>query len=373
MQHSTIILNHALPPDDNQASSHGHKLNTGLQRARVTNPSTGNFNALQMPNLKRLLYSSHIRYSPHRAPNALNTGLECAVADALGCPDIEEPLPFAALKALELGPNLTKSSPDAQECWAFINLCGWSVQHGQVTCTGDAKALGLTAHESMQLLEDLTPYFLEDAIELFSHPILPPGQWLARSTHFYGLKSPSIQRISQRVIDDFLIGAADTVQPPSASTLRRLQNEMQMLLHQHPINDHRSIAINSFWISGCADLRKFKKTVPEIKSQLDQILLVDVLQMSEINLADSSLEEYQRVWSTQMQLIDELYLSNHGPSDKSLQPSVCQASKLQSPKLLYLCSDLDFTLLRQTEAGWMTAIKNLLTPKKLSDLLRPYS
>ena len=39
-----------------------------------------------------------------------------------------------------------------------------------------------------------------------------------------------------------------------AKTLRRLQNEMQMLLYHHPLNDERArfklANVNSFWVSG---------------------------------------------------------------------------------------------------------------------------
>jgi hypothetical protein len=43
-------------------------------------------------------------------------------------------------------------------------------------------------------------------------------------------------------------------QSPSQRLLRRLQNEMQMLLYTHTLNDHRQVPINSFWWSGTGDL-----------------------------------------------------------------------------------------------------------------------
>jgi hypothetical protein len=43
-----------------------------------------------------------------------------------------------------------------------------------------------------------------------------------------------------------------------AAPLRRLQNEMQMLLYHHPVNDQRiergEAAVNSFWFSDCGHL-----------------------------------------------------------------------------------------------------------------------
>jgi hypothetical protein len=36
--------------------------------------------------------------------------------------------------------------------------------------------------------------------------------------------------------------------------LRRLQNEMQMLLYTHPVNEGRALTINSFWLHGTGAL-----------------------------------------------------------------------------------------------------------------------
>jgi hypothetical protein len=45
---------------------------------------------------------------------------------------------------------------------------------------------------------------------------------------------------------------------PQAAPLRRLQNEMQMLLYTHPVNDARAARgvppVNSFWLSGTGAL-----------------------------------------------------------------------------------------------------------------------
>jgi hypothetical protein len=45
---------------------------------------------------------------------------------------------------------------------------------------------------------------------------------------------------------------------PAHPTLRRLQNEMQMLMYTHPVNEARSQSrrptVNSFWISGAGAL-----------------------------------------------------------------------------------------------------------------------
>jgi hypothetical protein len=52
-----------------------------------------------------------------------------------------------------------------------------------------------------------------------------------------------------------------------AQPLRRLQNEMQMLLYTHPVNDARAarklLPINSFWISGTGTLPADFEATPD--------------------------------------------------------------------------------------------------------------
>ncbi|HJV96354.1 MAG TPA: hypothetical protein VJ608_09975, partial [Albitalea sp.] len=48
--------------------------------------------------------------------------------------------------------------------------------------------------------------------------------------------------------------------------VRRLQNEVQMLLYTHPINDAREargeLPVNSFWLSGCGRLQQANTAAP---------------------------------------------------------------------------------------------------------------
>jgi len=45
-----------------------------------------------------------------------------------------------------------------------------------------------------------------------------------------------------------------SAQSSAQRMIRRLQNEMQMLLYTHPLNEARDQPVNSFWVSGCGDL-----------------------------------------------------------------------------------------------------------------------
>ena len=69
-----------------------------------------------------------------------------------------------------------------------------------------------------------------------------------------------------------------------ARSLRRLQNEMQMLLYRHPVNDARAaqrrLTVNSFWISGTGTLPSGavdKSDTMSVQHSLEAAALRDVL------------------------------------------------------------------------------------------------
>ena len=74
-------------------------------------------------------------------------------------------------------------------------------------------------------------------------------RWYVAHESLQGLATASLDRVIGRNIDAWL------PRQPEAKRLRRLQNEVQMLLHRHPVNEAREAAgalpVNSFWLSGC--------------------------------------------------------------------------------------------------------------------------
>ncbi len=169
---------------------------------------------------------------------------ERAWAKAVGWPAQDGCLPWAARAAAESG----LAANDAAKGWAFINLCNWHVSNGQVTL-GDPAYLQIDEATDATLLKAMQSFFAEDGISL--HPY-KPGQWLAQSPLLADLPTASLDRVIGRNIDPWLVGshvAADALSP-AAKLLRRLQNEMQMLLYTHPVNDSRRLTINSFWVHG---------------------------------------------------------------------------------------------------------------------------
>ncbi len=189
---------------------------------------------------------------------------ERAWGQLLGWPMVDGGLPWAARAAAKQVLAAThahsgaayqapeththEASPVSPSAWAFISLCNWHVSNGQVTL-GDPAHLALDADTDALLFKAMQPFFAEDGIELFPYK---PGQWLARSPLFEELRTASLDRVIGRNIDPWLVGCETGVErlSPAAQLVRRLQNEMQMLLYTHPVNDNRRLTINSFWVHG---------------------------------------------------------------------------------------------------------------------------
>lgn len=183
---------------------------------------------------------------------------ERAWAKAVGWPAQDGCLPWAARAAAESG----LAASDAAKGWAFINLCNWHVSNGQVTL-GDPAYLQIDEATDDTLLKAMQNFFAEDGIRL--HPY-KPGQWLAQSHLFVELPTASLDRVIGRNIDPWLVGshvAADALSP-AAKLLRRLQNEMQMLLYTHPVNEGRGLTINSFWVHGTGALSPTTRAEPKV-------------------------------------------------------------------------------------------------------------
>lgn len=177
---------------------------------------------------------------------------ERAWAQAVGWPVVDGGVPWAAQAARAQG--LLPQDPSASSTaagWAFVTLCNWQVSNGQVIL-GDPAQLPIDAATDATLFTDMQRFFAEDGITLYPYQL---GQWLAKSSHFVDLPTASLDRVIGRNIDPWLVGShRATPLSASAQVLRRLQNEMQMLLYTHPVNEGRRLTLNSFWLHGTGAL-----------------------------------------------------------------------------------------------------------------------
>jgi hypothetical protein len=178
---------------------------------------------------------------------------ERALAQALGIAGPEVPdglIPWAAQDAAQHLPDTTGAVGKA---WAWITPCHWAMGREHATLT-DPAALGLTEAESRTLLAAMQPYFDDDGITIHYVPALGPARWLAEGEVFRKLPTASLDRVLGRNVDPWLPKQNKDDANATARKMKLLQNEMQMLLYTHALNDERAarrqLPVNSFWLSG---------------------------------------------------------------------------------------------------------------------------
>jgi len=195
-----------------------------------------------LPVLQRLL--AYLRPGPLQTGDALDLSPphERVRAQALGLAGTDGGMAWAAWERAQTG----DSPGDA--AWAWITPCHWHVARDHILMH-PIEQLQLDDAESRALLAAIAPYFEQDNIAL---TYVTPTRWLARGEIFRALACASLDRVEGRRVDDWLPRDAH------ARTLRRLQQEMQMLLYTHPVNEAREHAhlqpVNSFWVSGAGAL-----------------------------------------------------------------------------------------------------------------------
>lgn len=204
------------------------------------------FDSLPLLNLNRLLAQLQLVSTDSGDENSLSPPHERALAAAYGLVSksgsalADGCLPWGAWHASRAG----LLSERTQEAWAVITPAQWAVQTNHITMA-DPEALQLLEADSRALLALMAPYFIEDGIRLVYDT---PTRWLAAGEVFRGLATASVDRVVGRHVDDWLPKTA------AAKPLRRLQQEMQMLLYTHALTETRAAqglpAVNSFWVSG---------------------------------------------------------------------------------------------------------------------------
>lgn len=199
---------------------------------------------LALPKLTELLGLLTIRPPVSGSPDSLTPLRERLRAEQVGLTAADGLLPWAALDAYQLG--LTKMHGNAG--WAWITPCHLRNQ-GEMFYMEDPHHLRITSQECDTLRMAMQRYFQEDGITLYP---LSDSTWLAHGTVFKDLPTASLERVVCNMINNWV------PRQENARHLRRLQNEMQMLLYTHAVNEVRKnnklAAINAFWVSGTGTL-----------------------------------------------------------------------------------------------------------------------
>jgi hypothetical protein len=187
----------------------------------------------------------------------LATPHERVLAKALGWRvQADASLPWAARQAAAGGIDVGTTA------WGLITPVHWRVGADAIHLA-DPRSLGLDEAASRALFGAVQPLFESEG---FTLAWAAPLRWYASHPDFAALQTASLDRVVGRSIDRWL-PATD-----NARLVRRLQNEVQMLLYTHPINTEReatgALTVNSFWLSGCGALQRDAKHVVQVDDRL---------------------------------------------------------------------------------------------------------
>lgn len=189
---------------------------------------------------------------------------ERALAKALGWrQDKDAPLPWAARQAAADGIDVGNGA------WGLITPVHWRVGADAIHLA-DPRALALDDAASRTLHEAVRPLFESEGFTLMWGA---PLRWYASHGDLATMQTASLDRVIGRPVDRWLPAER------SARLVRRLQNEVQMLLHTHPINAEReaagSLTVNSFWLSGCGVLQRDTRHDVQVDDRLSAPALAE--------------------------------------------------------------------------------------------------
>ena len=179
------------------------------------------------PALKRLAVFA-------KAPAAVDGGLDAATLAALG---LAADTPVAPLRALGAGLVCGDDYVLAADPVALVA--------GRDDVMLAAPVDDLTADETAALLATLNAHFAGDGL-VFAAP--RPDAWFVRATAAPTLETTPLRAVIGRPIFDHLPRGAD------GKTWQRWQNEIQMILHAHAVNEARAArgadAVTGLWFWG---------------------------------------------------------------------------------------------------------------------------
>lgn len=197
---------------------------------------------LWLPALGRFEPTHSLRRLLARA-DRLHDGPQGCLAGLAGWFDVPPPLPAGALtRQLAAGDAGDASWLCADPAWIEPDMNG-----ARLLACG---RMQLTAAEAGALAEPLMPLLEEQGMQLV---LTTPDRWHLRLPP--GTAAPDFPAPEQALGDDLL---QHLPQGPEGRRWRILQNELQVTLHQHPLNARRRAAgqppVNHLWLWGAGAL-----------------------------------------------------------------------------------------------------------------------
>ena len=228
----------------------------------LSDAGTHTLRDLSLPNLARLLSRMSAATRLGTDEYSLSLPHEQALAAAYGWQGSDGALPWAAHAADADG------IATGTQAWGLLTPVHWHVGRDHISLADPAE-LHLSEEESRQFLDAIRHLFESEG---WFVAYGAATRWYAAHDTLAALPCASLDRVIGRNVDLWLQGH------PQARLLRRLQNEVQMLLYTHPLNDEREsrgeLPINSFWLSGCG---RAQATAPHAALRVDDRLRAPAL------------------------------------------------------------------------------------------------
>lgn len=222
----------------------------------LSEPGRTALRSLALPRLAGLLAVLGLQQRDDGDAFSFSPPHERALARAIGFAGGDGCLPWAARHAAADG-----LAPD-DLAWGEVTPAHWHLGTDQVSLM-DPVALMLDAAGSRELFDAVRELFTSEG---FSVAWGAPLRWYVAHESLAALRTASLDRVVGRNVDAWLTDDA------AVRLVRRLQNEVQMLLHTHPINERRVaqglLPVNSFWLSGCGVAQRATGPAPGIDRRL---------------------------------------------------------------------------------------------------------
>jgi hypothetical protein len=279
--------------------------------------------SMNTPALDRLLSQWAETRIDEGDESTLSPPHERALAAAYGWPAAPDGcLPWAAHLAAADGVTV------GTQPWGLLTPAHWRVGSDGVHMA-DPGTLALSAAESRTLFAAVQPLFAGEGYTLAWGSAL---RWYAAHTSLQNLATASLDRVIGRNIGAWL------PRQPEAKPLRRLQNEVQMLLHDHALNEAReargALPVNSFWLSGCGTAQAARGDGVRVEERLRSAAL-----------------QGNAAWQRQWQAIDA----------EMIAPLLAGAARGE-PQRLTLCGDRSSIELAPQRRAWWQRVGDRLRP-----------
>jgi hypothetical protein len=219
---------------------------------------------LSLPNLARLLARDPPAARDEGEKSSCSPPHERALAAARGWQGGDGTLPFAAQSALADG------VATGSLAWGLMTPAHWQLGRDHATMI-DPGQLGLSDLESHALFDAVHDLFTSEG---FVAVWGAAERWYLGRDELEGFATASLDRVIGRNVDAWL----GETRSPMGRLVRRLQSEVQLVFHEHPVNEAREQrgepAVNSFWLSGCGRAQGARAaTEPTVEAGLRAPLL----------------------------------------------------------------------------------------------------